>query len=173
MKRRKVFPFLLALLLLSVAFNGQAADLAFTGRVVGVSDGDTLSLLRDGRAVKVRLHGIDCPEKGQPFGAAAKKFTSDAAFGKEVTVQPKAKDRYGRTVAEIMLPDGTSLNQQLVSNGLAWWYRKYAPSSCKAWKQKPEPHKQASGHKKTHPTMGMETKETQQNKDPRGPRLGE
>lgn len=125
---RRVFPFFLFLLFLSVSLNAQAANLVFTGRALGVSDGDTLSVMREGRAVKVCLHGIDCPGKGQAFGAAGKTFTSDLAFGKEVTVHVKDMDRYGRTVAEITLPDGTSLNQQLVGNGLAWWYRKYAPN---------------------------------------------
>jgi len=59
----------------------------FSGKVVGVSDGDTISVMREGRAVKIRLNGIDCPEKGQDFGAKAKSFTSDACFGKPVTVK--------------------------------------------------------------------------------------
>lgn len=68
----------------------QAADsqsVTFTGKVVGVSDGDTISVMRGGRAVEVRLHGIDCPEEKQAFGTKAKKFTSDLAFGREITVQ--------------------------------------------------------------------------------------
>jgi len=54
----------------------------FTGKVVGVTDGDTISVMRSGRAVKVRLHGIDCPEGGQDFGRRAKQFTSGLVFGK-------------------------------------------------------------------------------------------
>jgi len=84
--------------------------------------------MRAGRAVKVHLHGIDCPEKGQPFGRRAKQITSDMAFGREVTVQVKTTDRYGRIVGEVILPDGLSLNKDLVHAGLAWWYRKYAPN---------------------------------------------
>jgi micrococcal nuclease len=60
--------------------------------------------MRGGRAVKVRLHGIDCPEKRQPFGTRAKQYTSHMAFGNEVTVQVKTTDRYGRTVGEVILP---------------------------------------------------------------------
>ena len=100
----------------------------FKGKVVGVSDGDTISVMRDGRAVKVRLHGIDCPEKKQPFGTRAKRFTSEMAFGMEVEVRVQTTDRYGRLVGEVILPDGLSLNKQLVYVGLAWWYRKYAPN---------------------------------------------
>jgi len=92
----------------------------FTGKVVGVSDGDTISVMRAGRAVKVRLHGIDCPEKKQPYGTKAKRFTSDRAFRNEVTVYVKDKDRYGRIVGEVILPDILSLNKELVFVGLAW-----------------------------------------------------
>ncbi|NIM99383.1 MAG: SNase-like nuclease, partial [candidate division Zixibacteria bacterium] len=97
------------------------------GKVVGISDGDTISAMRGGRAVKVRLHGIDCPEKRQAYGTRAKRYTSDMAFGKEVTVRVKDTDRYGRIVGEVILPDGNSLNKELVYVGLAWWYRRYAP----------------------------------------------
>src|SRR5438128_138901 len=83
--------------------------------------------MHNGKAEKIRLHGIDCPEKGQPFGTKAKQFTSSLAFGKGVTVHVKDTDRYGRTVADVILADGRSLNRELVRAGLAWWYRKYAP----------------------------------------------
>jgi endonuclease YncB( thermonuclease family) len=95
---------------------------------VGVSDGDTIKVMREGRTVKVRLHGIDCPEKKQPYGTKAKRFTSDRAFRNEVTVYVKDTDRYGRIVGEVILPGGLSLNKELVYFGLAWWYRKYAPN---------------------------------------------
>ena len=78
----------------------------FTGRVVGVSDGDTLTVLRERTPVKVRLFGIDCPQMGQDFGSRAKQFTSELVFGKTVTVVPHDMDRYGRTVADVLLPDG-------------------------------------------------------------------
>jgi len=141
---RKVPPRLLLLfaisLLLFVFSSSHAADFqtpwakkvvasdTFTGKVVGVSDGETISVMRVGRAVKVRLHGIDCPEKGQPFGKRAERFTSEMAFGMEVEVQIKTTDRYGRIVGEVILPDGLSLNKDLVHAGFAWWYRKYAPN---------------------------------------------
>jgi endonuclease YncB( thermonuclease family) len=94
---------------------------------MAVADGDTTSVMREGRAVKVRLHGIDYPEKGQPFGKRAKRFTSEWASRKEVKVQVQTTDRYGRIVGEAILPDGLNLSQELVSARLAWWHRKYAP----------------------------------------------
>ena len=79
-----------------------------------------------GAADKIRLLGIDCPESKQPFGTRAKQFTGDLSFGKVVTVRVRDVDRYRRTVAEIILPDGRNLNQELVRAGFAWWYRRYA-----------------------------------------------
>ena len=71
---------------------------------------------------------MDCPETGQDFGSRAKNVTSELAFGKVVTVHPSRKDRYGRTVADVILPDGSILNHELVRRGAAWWYRKFAPN---------------------------------------------
>jgi len=96
------------------------------GRVVRIRDGDSIVVLRDGVGVEVRLDGVDCPELAQAFGRKAKKFTSDLAFGKTVRLDGKGKDRYGRELAEVFLPDDRSLNRELVSAGFAWWYRKYS-----------------------------------------------
>lgn len=104
-----------------------AAAQTFTGRVVAVYDGDTIGVLRDGREVRVRLHGIDTPESGQPFGTRARQTTSSLAFGKTVTVEVLDTDRYGRAVGLVILPDRHVLNHELVAAGMAWWYRQYAP----------------------------------------------
>ncbi len=113
-------PFLSFALLTSQAL---AAD--FTGRVVGVADGDTITVLHNGKGERIRLHGIDCPEKRQAFGKRAKQFTSNLVFAKTVTVQAVDRDRYGRTVGVVLLPDGRSLNHELVKAGFAWTYRRY------------------------------------------------
>ncbi len=102
----------------------------FTGKVVGISDGDTISVLREGKAVKVRLYGVDAPEKGQAFGTKARQLTAELAFQQTVTVVIHATDRYGRSVGEVLLPDGRNLGQELVRAGLAWWYRQYAPKDA-------------------------------------------
>jgi endonuclease YncB( thermonuclease family) len=98
----------------------------FAGKVVGISDGDTISVLREGKAVKVRLYGIDAPEKAQAFGTKARQFTAALVFQKEVTVIIHATDRYGRLVGDVLLPDGRSLSQELAKAGMAWWYKPYA-----------------------------------------------
>ncbi|NDK56695.1 thermonuclease family protein [Pontibacter sp. BT213] len=100
---------------------------ATTGdKVVAVKDGDTIELLRNGQTIKVRLYGVDCPEKTQDYGQRAKQFTSDLAFGKTVRLIEHNKDRYGRTVGTIILPDGRNLNEELVRNGFAWHYKAYS-----------------------------------------------
>ncbi|MBN1253946.1 MAG: thermonuclease family protein [Deltaproteobacteria bacterium] len=98
---------------------------AWSGKCVGVSDGDTISVMHGGKAEKIRLNGIDCPESGQAFGKKAKQFTSDMVFGKTVEVFPYEKDRYGRTVADIFIC-GKILSIELVRAGLAWHYKQYS-----------------------------------------------
>ena len=102
------------------------AAFPFTGKVVAVLDGDTVEVLHDGKAERIRLNGVDCPEKKQAFGQKAKQFTSSLVFGKTVVVVPSEKDRYKRTVGDVFLPDGVNVSYELVKAGLGWWYRKYS-----------------------------------------------
>jgi micrococcal nuclease len=113
-----------------ILFPGLLAAAEFTGRVVGVIDGDTIEVLRNQRSERIRLQGIDCPEKGQAYGKRAKQATSALVFGKDVTLDRSGEDRYGRTLADILLLDGTNVNQELVREGWCWWYRKYAPGNA-------------------------------------------
>lgn len=107
---------------------GAAPAPEFTAQVVGVSDGDTITVLRDDKTqVKIRLHGIDAPELGQDFGSKAKFALSKLTWKHQVTVQPKGTDRYGRTIADVFLEDGASVTRELVAAGWAWHYVKYAP----------------------------------------------
>ena len=109
---------------LCIACLSFAAD--FTGKVVGVTDGDTITVLHNGRGEKIRLNGIDCPEKGQAYGHKAKEAASALVYGKDVTIQTYGLDKYKRTIGDVTLPDGRNLNQELVQEGMCWWYRKYA-----------------------------------------------
>ncbi len=126
MRRSQLIP-TLPLFISFALLASQALAADFTGRVVGVSDGDTITVLHNGKGERIRLHGIDCPEKRQAFGNRAKQFTSNLVFGKTVTVQVLDRDRYGRTVGVVLLPDGRSLNHELVKAGFAWWYWRYTP----------------------------------------------
>jgi endonuclease YncB( thermonuclease family) len=102
---------------------GLAAELY--GRVVGVSDGDTITVL-DAEQVthKVRLSGIDAPEKAQPFGERAKQQLSDWVYQATVRVIHDKTDRYGRIVGKVTL-NGEDVNIQMIYAGLAWHYKAY------------------------------------------------
>ena len=106
---------------------------AWSGKVVGVTDGYTITVLRDKEQVKIRLYGIDCPEKGQAFGNKAKQFTSKMVFGKVVEVEVMDTDRYGRTVALVAV-NKQILNEELLKAGYAWVYYQYCHEMiCHAW----------------------------------------
>ena len=97
---------------------------AFTGKVVSVADGDTITVLRDRTQVKVRLLEIDAPEKAQAFGTKSKESLSEMCFGKTAELTDKGKDRYGRTLARITC-DGVDANAEQVRRGMAWVYDRY------------------------------------------------
>jgi endonuclease YncB( thermonuclease family) len=113
------------------------AEDSWSGKVVKVADGDTITVLHNGRGERVRLYGIDTPEKGQDFWRRAKAFTADRVAGKVVTVVPLDVDRYGRTVG-LVYPGGegqsVSVNEELVANGLAWVFLRYCHEGfCGSW----------------------------------------
>lgn len=99
---------------------------AWPAKVVGVHDGDSITVLREGNVqVKIRLEGIDAPELKQPFGDASKKLLSDLVFGKRVEIEEKGKDRYKRTLANVYVADAL-VNRRMVEAGLAWHFVKYS-----------------------------------------------
>lgn len=111
-----------------------------SGRVVKVSDGDTITVLAPGnRQVKVRLFGIDAPEKSQPFGNACRELLASRVAGREVKVDVRANDRYGRTVGVVKLPGATGeadtslgVNVLQVKDGCAWHYRQFTRKEATA-----------------------------------------
>ena len=111
-------------LVLSVLAIPGAAD-PLTGRVVGVTDGDTLTVRVAGnRPIKVRLAGIDAPERDQPFGQRSRQSLSKLAFGQTATVAVQKTDDYGRTVGTVTV-GGVNVEAEQVRRGLAWVYRHY------------------------------------------------
>ena len=98
---------------------------SFSGRVVGVADGDTITILdKTNTQYKIRLAGIDAPEKKQSFGNVSKKSLSDMVYDKQVTIYWDKQDRYGRTVGKV-LKDGFDINLEQIKRGMAWFYKKY------------------------------------------------
>jgi endonuclease YncB( thermonuclease family) len=117
------FSIFLLLLLCRVAFAQQE----IVGKVISIADGDTFTMLVKGnKQIKIRLHGIDCPEKGQDYGDVAKKYLSSLLIlhHDSVKVIWKNKDRYKRTIG-IVYSGKTNINEALLQKGLAWHYTKY------------------------------------------------
>lgn len=112
------------LLLVCLALSAAATTL--TGRVVAIADGDTLTAL-DAHKVqhKIRLAGIDAPEKRQAYGQRSRQSLADLVFNRVVQIELGKKDRYGRGIGKVML-DGQDINLELLRLGLAWHYKAYA-----------------------------------------------
>jgi endonuclease YncB( thermonuclease family) len=122
--RRAAILWVVLATLLLVVKAASAEDL--TGRVVGITDGDTLTLLTDRREqVRVRLAEIDTPERSQPYGNRARQTLSDLAFGKGVRIAVRDMDRYGRTVGRVF-SGSQDINAEMVRRGAAWVHRRYS-----------------------------------------------
>lgn len=118
------------ILLTAIPFCAGAAEI--TGRVVGVSDGDTITLLDASRQQhKIRLSGIDAPEKAQPYGQHSKEHLSRLIFNRQVSAECGKTDKYRRQVCKVVL-DGTDINLAQIRAGMAWWYRQYAREQADA-----------------------------------------
>lgn len=114
---------LIAIVLTLLAAAASAETL--TGHVVGIADGDTLTLLdATNTQHKIRLAGIDSPEKGQPFGQVCKKSLSDLAYDRVVEVESSKLDRYGRVIGKVLV-NGQDVNLEQVRRGCGWHYKKY------------------------------------------------
>lgn len=96
------------------------------GRVVKVIDGDTFDIISSNTTTRIRLYGIDAPERGQAFNKRAKAFTDSLVAGKDIRIVVHNKDRYGRTVADAYLADGTYVNAEIVRAGYAWQFKQYS-----------------------------------------------
>src|SRR5690606_33452186 len=109
---------ILSLLFILNSFSLALSQTFISGKVVRVADGDSFTLLDESNTqIRVRLHGIDCPEYKQDFSAVAKKFTSERIFGEIVKVQVTDIDRYQRVVGIVFLPNGLKLNNELLKAG--------------------------------------------------------
>jgi endonuclease YncB( thermonuclease family) len=114
-----------ASLLLALLFGFSCNAATITGQVVGVADGDTITVLdADKVQHKIRLAGIDAPEKKQAFGNRSKESLSDMVFDKTVNVETEKRDRYGRQIGKVLV-NGQDVNLAQVERGMAWFYRQY------------------------------------------------
>lgn len=117
------------------------------GRVVAVQDGDTITVLdAENRQHRIRLSGIDAPEKGQPFGQRSKQSLSSLVFGQEVTVDTSKVDRYGREIGRVVV-HGVDANLEQLKLGMAWHYKAYA-------KEQPLPERSTYADAEEQATQG-------------------
>ena len=98
-----------------------------SGKVVRIADGDTVTVLVGDHQVRVRLFGIDAPERGQDYSRKSKDALAELVFGKEIRVVVHDKDRYGRTVGDIYVGN-TFVNEKMIKDGWAWNYGRYSKS---------------------------------------------
>ena len=119
-------PLMLAFLVLLAISAAPSLAAIIQGRVVAIADGDTLTVLDATKTQhKIRLAGIDAPEKKQPFGTRSRQHLSDKVFGKDVIVETSKLDRYGRTIGKVRVGD-IDANLAQIEAGLAWHYKAYA-----------------------------------------------
>ena len=125
---------LIFLTLFLTLYTSSAFSKDIFGKVIRVSDGDTITVLdANKRKHKIRLYGIDSPEGGQAFGNKAKKATSNLVYGKNVEVNVLDQDRYGRQVG-IVFYNNTNINGELIKKGYAWVYTTYCKvRTCNEW----------------------------------------
>ena len=98
--------------------------------MIGIIDGDTYDILIEGNStIRVRMEGIDAPEKGMPYYKVAKKHLSELCFGKQVILKNTSKDNHSRTLAFSYLEDGKELSHEMIKVGLAWHFKKYNSDS--------------------------------------------
>jgi micrococcal nuclease len=109
----------------TAASNEPSITATLSGRVVGVTDGDTVRILVDKTTLKVRLEGIDAPESGQQFGNRARQALSALIFGESVIVHKTGVDQFQRTLA-VIFKDNASINAAMIEDGFAWHYTEYS-----------------------------------------------
>jgi len=106
-------------------------------------DGDTIKVVRNGKEEKIRLYGIDTPEKNQAYGQAATAAIKQILTGRDIKIKTLDHDRYGRAVA-MVYADGKNVNEIMVKGGYAWVYRKYCKNAfCNDWLQHEKKAKQS------------------------------
>nr|WP_314899681.1 thermonuclease family protein [uncultured Deefgea sp.] len=113
---------MLCLFIVFFLFSSSLHAEMLSGQIIGISDGDTATLLtNDRKPIKIRLGQIDEPEKEQAFGEKSKQSLSELIYGKNVTVETETKDQYGRTVGKVLV-GGKDINLEQIKRGMAWFY---------------------------------------------------
>lgn len=103
-----------------------SADNSVTGKVIKIIDGDTYDILTENtETLRVRMEGIDAPERGMAFYRVSKNYLGELCFGQTIKIVQTDTDQYGRAVAWGFLPDGRELGHEMIKAGMAWHFKKY------------------------------------------------
>jgi micrococcal nuclease len=132
-----IYSILYTIIFLLFSCNNNTPQVSYannnSGKIISIIDGDTYELLdNDNKTIRIRMEGIDAPEKGMPFCNVAKKYLSSLCFGKKIILDGNKKDRNGRIIAYSYLGDSTELSHEMVKAGLAWHFKKYSSDSSLA-----------------------------------------
>lgn len=116
----------LVLLLVCILLPSICFAQKFSVKVVAISDGDTFTAINnDNLQLKIRVFGIDAPEKKQSFGNKSKEFLSSLIFGKKILIDVQTQDKYGRYSAYVYSPEGKDVSLLMIHEGMAWHYTEY------------------------------------------------
>jgi endonuclease YncB( thermonuclease family) len=151
--RRYLFLFNTVLLLFFLPFLCLSQ---IKGKVIKIADGDTYTLLNDeNKPVKIRMYGMDCPEKMQPYGRVAKDYLASLIFSKIVEIKVLKADRFGRILA-VTFCEGKNINEEMLKAGLAWHYKYYDSNARWAELEQKAKEKKVGLWKDSHPIAPWE-----------------
>ena len=123
---KTIFLYIIILLSCSTKNSSIKTNDSITGKVIKIVDGDTFDILMDNQAtIRIRMNGIDCPERKQDYYQVCKDALGTYIFGKEVSLITNGRDKYMRTIAEVFISK-EDINLKMIANGYAWHYKKYS-----------------------------------------------
>lgn len=115
-----------SLLFFSCEISGDINKDSISGHVVKIIDGDTYDIVLNGKQTRVRMFGIDAPERGMDYFKVAKEYLGELCMNQVIRIEMMNTDRYGRTVAKSFLPDGRELGAEMIKAGMAWHFKRYS-----------------------------------------------
>jgi endonuclease YncB( thermonuclease family) len=126
MKNTLLYCYIIVYSIILISCNKNTKQDFISGKVVKIHDGDTYDLLlEDNTTIRVRMDGIDAPEKGMPFSKKAKQYLDELCQGQMIEIHNNELDQYGRTISFAYLEDGRELGREMLKAGYAWHYKKY------------------------------------------------
>ena len=171
--KKKYITTIVSVIVFLISYFGDKYNLGQKGmpsddtyRVLSVSDGDTVTINDHGEKRKLRLYGIDAPEKDQEYGMESRQYLYDRIQGKDINIDFISKDRYGRDISIIYI-NGENINETMVKEGYAWWYKEYSKKDVqyKIYEQKAKFEEKGLWSKKnTVPTRDFRKKDKKKNK---------